>query len=165
MNEAVRLLLIGLVQIALLVGLIGTVMPIFPGLLIMWLATLGYGVAVGFSTLGTILFALITLLALLGSLADNLLMGIGAQKGGASLPTIILAISAGVIGTVIFPPLGGLIAAPLAILILEFWRLRNIRQAWRALLGMASGWGLSFVVRFAIGLVVIGFWWMWVWKG
>jgi hypothetical protein len=30
---------------------------------------------------------------------------------------------------------------------------------------MAAGWGLSFVVRFLIGLLVMGLWWLWVWKG
>lgn len=154
-----------LVQIVMLVGLFGLIVPGFPGLVIMWLAALGYGVMTGFETWGIVLFVLISLLAIGGSLVDNIFMGAGARKGGAAWRTIAVALVAGVLGTLFFPPLGGLIAAPLAVLLLEFYLKRDIRQAWGALLGLAAGLGLSFVARFGVGLLVMIFWWLWVWRG
>lgn len=156
---------IWLVQIFMLVGLVGLVLPIFPGLVVMWLAALGYGVMSGFSTLGIVLFAIITILVIGGSLVDNVLMGAGARQGGASWTTILAAMGAGLVGTLLFPPIGGFIAAPLAVLALEYYRLKEWELAWRALRGMAAGWGLSFAARFLIGLLVMGLWWLWVWKG
>jgi hypothetical protein len=100
-----------------------------------------------------------------GSLADNLMMGAGARQGGASWGTILVALAAGVLGTVFFPPIGGIIAAPLAVLVLEYVRLRDWKKAWQALRGLATGWGLSFIVRFVIGFVMMGLWWLWVWQG
>jgi hypothetical protein len=76
-----------------------------------------------------------------------------------------VALVAGVIGTLIFPPFGGIIAAPLAILLLEYARVRDMNRAWLALRGLATGLGLSFLARFAIGLVIMGLWWVWVWQG
>ena len=154
-----------LTQIIMLVGLIGLVIPVFPGVTVMWLAALGYGVVTGFSALGIFLFVLITLLFITGTLADNFFMGAGARKGGASWITIGVALIAGVVGTIILPPFGGLIAAPLAVFMLEYVRLRDLRQSWLALRGLAAGWGLSFIARFGIGLLMMVLWWIWVWQG
>jgi uncharacterized protein YqgC (DUF456 family) len=165
MTEFLNVSVIAIVQIFLLVGLFGLLVPLFPGLLVMWLALLGYGVASGFSTLGIVLFVVITLLAIGASLADNILMGVGARKGGASWWTIGAALVAGVLGTVLFPPIGGLIASPAVVLVLEYQRLGDWQKAWQALRGLAVGWGISFVFRFLAGLVIIGLWWLWVWKG
>jgi uncharacterized protein YqgC (DUF456 family) len=158
-------LIIVLTQLFMLVGLIGLLVPIFPGITVMWLSALGYGVVSGFSTLGIVLFVLITLLLIAGILVDNLFIGAGARKGGASWVTIGVALIAGVLGTIIFPPFGGLIAAPLAVFILEYVRVRDLRQTWLALRGLAAGWGLSFIARFGIGMLMMIFWWIWVWKG
>lgn len=165
MQQALSYALLFLVQFFMLVGLIGLVVPIFPGLLIMWLAALGYGVANGFTTLGIVLFVIISLLALVGSLVDNLLMGAGARQGGASWLSIFVALGVGVLGTLLFPPIGGLIAAPLAVLALEYYRLRDWALARQAVFGMAKGWGLSVAARLAIGLLIMASWWIWAWKG
>ena len=154
-----------LTQIFMLVGLFGLIIPIFPGLVIMWLAALGYGVTIGFSTAGIVIFVIMTLLMIGGTLVDNLFMGVGARKGGASWISIGAAMVAGVIGTLIFPPFGGIIAAPAAVLLLEYNRVRDWQKAWQALRGLATGWGLSFVARFGIGVVLMLFWWLWAWLG
>jgi uncharacterized protein YqgC (DUF456 family) len=155
----------GVVQLAMLVGLFGLIVPIFPGILIMWLAALGYGLVSGFSTLGIVLFVLITLLAIVGGLADNVLMGAGARKGGASWLSIGAALVAGILGTILFPPVGGIIAAPLAVLLIEYNRYRDWDKAWRAIKGLAVGWGLSFIVKFGIGFLMMALWWIWAWRG
>ena len=156
-------LILFLIQLTMLIGLFGLVFPIFPGVTVMWAAALVYGIVFGFGTWGIVIFIVITLLMVAGTLADNFLMGAGAKKGGASWLTIIVALAAGVVGTILFPPFGGFIAVPLAIFILEFIRLRDLTKAWLALRGLIAGWGFSFLVRFGIGIVMILFWWLWVW--
>jgi uncharacterized protein YqgC (DUF456 family) len=151
-----------LALIAMLVGLFGLIIPIFPGVTVIWLAGLAYGIITGFDTLGIVIMVLITMCMIAGVLADNVLMGAGARMGGASWLTIAVAIVAGIAGTIFFPPFGGFIAVPVAIFLLELLRNREIEDAWRATKGMALGWGLSFLVRFAIGLVMIALWLVWV---
>jgi uncharacterized protein len=164
-DDTPNLFILWLTQFALLVGLFGLLVPIFPGLLIMWLAVLGYGVVNGFSTLGIVLFIIITILVIAGSLLDNVMMGAGARQGGASWKSILVAIVAGLIGTLAFPPFGGFIAAPLAVFLFEYIRVRDWKLARQAMFGLATGWGLSFVIRFLTGLLAMGLWWLWVWKG
>ena len=151
--------------ILMILGMVTILIPVLPGLMIMWLAAMAYGFVHGFSNLGTILMVIITLLAFGGMLADNILMGAGARKGGASWGTILLALLGGLLGTVFFPPFGGFVAAPLAIFLLEYFRLRDVQKAWQALAGLATGFGASIVTKFLIGLAIIGLWAVWVWKG
>jgi uncharacterized protein YqgC (DUF456 family) len=165
MTGWVETVTIVLTQIVMLVGLIGLIIPVFPGITVIWVAALIYGFLSGFTPLGIVIMVTLTLFMIFGTLVDNLLMGAGARKGGASWLTIGVALLAGIVGTIIFPPIGGLIAAPLAIFALEYIRIREVRGAWYALRGLVGGWGLSFLVRFGVGLVMIILWWIWVWKG
>jgi uncharacterized protein YqgC (DUF456 family) len=147
--------------IVMLVGLFGLIVPIFPGIVVIWLAALGYGVVTGFTTMGWVLFTLLTLLMITGATIDNVLMSAKAHKEGTSWISIALGMLAGILGTIFLPPFGGLIATPLVVLLLEFQRQRSFKKALASLRGLAIGWSVSFVVRFMIGLAMIGIWLVW----
>lgn len=150
-----------LTLLIMLMGLVLLIIPIFPGITVIWLAALLYGIVTGFDTLAIVMLVLITLGMIAGISADNVLMGAGARRGGASWLTIGVALVAGIVGTILFPPIGGFIAIPIAIFLLELARIREWRGAWRATRGLALGLGLSFLVRFGIGLLMIGAWLAW----
>ncbi len=147
--------------ILMLVGLFGLVVPIFPGMIVIWLAALGYGVVTGFTTLGWVLIVVLTLLMIAGATIDNVLMAAKAHEEGASWLSIVMGMLAGILGTIFFPPFGGLIAAPLVVWLLEYLRQRDAGKALASLRGLAIGWGASFVVRFMLGLAMIGIWLVW----
>ena len=150
-----------LVALTMFFGLFGLIIPIFPGNVVMWFAALIYGLVFGFGKAGGIIFGVISLLMLAAVLADNLLMGAKARQNGAAWPSIILALVAGVVGTLILPPVGGIIAAPLVLYLMEFQRLGDSAEATRVVKALLVGWGLAFVVRFGIGLVMLGLWGVW----
>jgi hypothetical protein len=143
----------------MLVGLFGLLIPIIPGLVIIWVAALIFGLISGFQWVGGVLFGVITLLMVIGNLADNFMMGAGARQKGASWLSIGVALVAAVIGTLFWPPFGGLLVALVGVFIVELIRLREMRKAWDSLRGMASGCGWSIAVRFLIGMIMI-FWWI-----
>jgi uncharacterized protein YqgC (DUF456 family) len=151
----------GITLVVMLAGLFGLIVPIFPGILVIWLAALGFGIVVGFNTLGIWMFAIITVLAIVGSVVDNVFMAAGARKEGAAWTTLFIGVAAGVVGTILFPPVGGLILAPLVIFLLEWRKRKDWRLALQSLRGMAVGWGFSFVFRFGIGIMMIICWIIW----
>ncbi len=159
----VDLLIRGLTLAAMLVGLMVT--PILPGLVIIWAASLVYGLAAGFGVLGWIMFALLTVLMVAGSVLDNVLMGASAHKEGAPWWAVILALLAAVVGSFLIPIpiIGGVFAALLVLFLIELARRKDARQALVSLKGMLIGWGWAFVFRFIIGLVMIGLWMIWAW--
>lgn len=144
------------------VGLLGLVIPIIPGLVIIWLASLAYGLGVGFQTPGWIFFTILTIIMAVGSLVDNLVMGQQAHKTGASWLSVLLAMLVGVIGTFILPIIGGFIGALSALFLSEWIRRKNWREAMTATTGWAVGCGWAIVIRFALGLLMIGIWIIWV---
>jgi uncharacterized protein YqgC (DUF456 family) len=152
-----------LVLATMLVGLFGLIVPIFPGLTVMWIAALVYGIIAGFGVKGWIIFILLTILMLGGNVIDNVLMGTKARQGGASWLSIGLGLLAGIFGSIVFPPFGGLIGAPLVLFLAEYARQRNPTEAFQTVKSLLIGWGWSFVVRFIIGLVMIGLWMIWAW--
>jgi uncharacterized protein len=153
----------GLTLIVMLIGLVGLVVPLFPGVVVIWLGALGYGLLTSFGIVGTIFFILITLLMLAGVTVDNVLMGVGARRGGASWWSIILALVAGIAGTLLAPPIGGLIAAPLTVFLVEYLRVGDWSKVFDAVRGLATGWGLSILVQIGIGLAMVFSWGLWVW--
>jgi uncharacterized protein YqgC (DUF456 family) len=135
----------------MLVGVVGLIIPILPGLVIIWLAGLVYGILSGFTTAGWILFGLMTLLMAVGSVVDNVIMGASARQKGASWLAIGVSMLLAVVGSILLPPFGGLILALLGLFGLEFWRLRDWRKALESAKSMAFGCGWSAVVRTVMG--------------
>ena len=147
----------------MLIGLFGLVLPIFPGGVVIWLAALGYGLLIGFSPPGVLLFVLISILTIGSVLADNILMAGRAHKEGASWWSIIIALFSAAIVTLLLPPFGGLIAAPIALYLAEYVRRRDWDQALKATKGMLIGCGWAFFVRFGLGVLIIILWAFWAW--
>ncbi len=161
-NQFQNTLLLALVQIGIISGLVGLLVPVFPGLLVIWVAILIYGLLAGFTWWSLLLFVVISLIGLGASLADNVMMAGGARSGGASWSSIAVALVAGIVGTLILPPFGGLIFAPLAVLLLEYYRQKDWKRARESVVGMAKGWGIAFFVRLMGGIVMMILWWIWV---
>jgi uncharacterized protein YqgC (DUF456 family) len=146
----------------MLFGLFSLLIPVLPGLVIIWVPTLVYGLVTGFTWASGLVFALITLLMIAGSLVDNVIMGASARQQGASWVAIAVALGAGLLGSLVFPPFGGLIAALLGLFAVEFFRLQDLRKALESTRGMAIGCGWAALIRFGIGVVMIALWGGWV---
>ena len=150
-----------LITLTMLVGLFGLVIPILPGNVVMWFAVLIYGVINGFGVAGVVIFIIITVLTIIAMLADNVLMGAKAREKGAAWRSIFMALFAGLVFTFVFPPIGGIIAAPIVLFASEYYRLNDRDKAIEVMRGLLAGWGWSFLARFGIGVVVMIFWVIW----
>jgi len=150
-----------LVGLTMVVGWLSLLIVIVPGLVIMWVGALGYGIATGFGTTGWIIFAIMTVLMIVGSLIDNFLMGASARQKGASWWSLGAAWVGAIIGTVVLPPIGGLIFALLALFTVEYFRLKDTKQAFDSSTSLATGCGWSVGVRLAIGFIMMILWVLW----
>ena len=152
---------------ALIVGLLGLIVPVFPGLVIMWLGTLLYAIlqnAAGNMTgWKWFCFGIITLLMIAGSIADNLIIAQKMRDKYIPWSSILFAFAASLIASLFFTPLIGLVAAPLGLFLAESRRLKDRDAAVDSTKAYMIGWGWAFGARFLIGLVMIGFWMIWAW--
>lgn len=151
----------------LFVGLLGLIVPIFPGLTIMWLGTLLYALiqnsAGNMTGWDWFLFGLITLLMIIGNVADNLIIARKMRDKYIPWSSILFAFAASIIASIFFTPLIGLVAAPVGLFLAESRRLKNRDAAIDSTKAYMIGWGWAFGVRFLIGILMIGFWMLWAW--
>ena len=151
----------------LLVGLFGLIMPVFPGLTVMWIATLIYALIQNAAHAMTgwkwFAFIIITLLMLGGNVADNIIITRKMRDHYIPWSSIAVAFVAGIIASLFFTPIIGLIAAPLGLFLAELQRLKNRDEALNSAKAYMIGWGWAFGARFIIGLAMIGSWMLWAW--
>ena len=151
----------------LLVGLLGLIVPVFPGLVVMWLGTLVYAIIQ--STAGNmtgwkwLLFGVITLLMIIGSIVDNIIIARKMRDRYIPWSSILWAFAAGIVASLFFTPLIGLLAAPAGLFLAEMSRLKNRDAAIDSTKAYMIGWGWAFGARFLIGLGMIAFWMIWAW--
>ena len=146
--------------LVMVVSLFGLIVPIFPGIVVIWVMAF-LSVLVTGGTAGWVIFGFLTLLMTAGVLADNFLMGAKARDQGAAWASIFWALVAGVVGMLFFPPIGGLIVGPVVLYVMELNRLKDKAQATAIVKALLIGWGWAFVVRFGIGFVMILLWGIW----
>ena len=146
----------------MLVSLIALIVPGVPGITFIWVAALVYALVTGFEKPAGIYFGVISALMVFGNVIDNVMMGAGARKGGAPWITTFVTILAAIIGSIAFPPFGGIIVAAVVLFTLEVIRLKDSQIALKSTGELLKGFGFSFVARFIIGMVMIGLWIAWL---
>ena len=151
----------------LLVGLFGLIMPVFPGLVIMWLGTLVYALIQNAADKMTgwdwFAFALITILMIVGNIADNIIIARKMRDQYIPWSSILIAFAAGIVASIFFTPIIGLVAAPLGLFLAELRRLKNRDDAIKSTKAYMIGWGWAFGARFTIGIAITGLWMLWAW--
>src|SRR5215210_5574289 len=98
---ALQIALETLTLFALLVGLVGLIVPVFPGLVIMWLGTLVYALIQNAANQMTgwdwFIFGIITVLMIVGNIADNLIIARKMRDKYIPWSSILFAFAASII--------------------------------------------------------------------
>ena len=151
----------------MLVGLVGMLIPIFPGIAVIWLSALIYAIIEAYAgKMGVwdwLLFGLITILMVAGSFVDNIIIARKLRETGTPWSSIGIGYAAGLVSSLFLTPFAALLITPLALYAAEYWRLRDTRQAFDSAKGWLIGFGWTFLALVAIGVVMIGLWLVWAW--
>ena len=150
------------VAVAMAIGVAGTVVPFVPGLGLVWLAALAYGLAAGFGVAGWIVFPAITTLGLGGLAAGIVLPHRGARSGGATSLSLTLGAAMAIVGFFVVPIVGLPLGGVLGIFVGELIRTQDATLAWRATSATLKGFGLATLAEVAFGLAMVTVWLIWV---
>jgi len=153
--------------LALLTGLFGLLIPVFPGLTVMWIGTLVYAIIQGVSGnmtwVGWLLFGIITVLMIGGNIADNIIIAKHVRDKNVPWVSILWAFAAGIVVSLFLTPIVGIIASPVGLYLAEWNRLKDKQTAFANTKAWMTGWGWSVAARIGIGVVMIVFWGLWAW--
>jgi len=146
--------------VAMFIGLLGVLLPLVPGVALIWLTALIYAIAEGFKNIDPITMVVLSVIAIPGITADIWVSSLGAKAGGASRWSIVASLVGGVVGFLISTLPGALIGALAGLMAVELFRAKDWRQALKASGGWIAGWLLAAVVQIVIGAIMIAiFWW------
>ncbi len=147
---------------AMFVGLLGVVLPLVPGVGLIWIVSLVYALAEGFATIDPLTFAVLTVLGAIGFSADLWMTQLGAKIGGASIWSLLAGLLLGTIGAIVGLVYLGAAAGPLAaigavmgIVLAEWYRRKSLREAIKAGGGWLVGCTLSGVLQLLIAALMI----------
>lgn len=144
------------------VGLLGTIVPIVPGLSLIWAAGLLYGVIAGFGEVGTGAFLVMTVLAGLAIAAGVVLPSKRAAGAGASKGSIVLGGVGALVGLFVIPVVGFALIGIACLYGGERLRGQEHDRAVTATIETLKGMGWAFVAQFSAGLLMILCWLTWV---
>ncbi|MEN8098709.1 MAG: DUF456 domain-containing protein [Chloroflexota bacterium] len=162
MSTFVEIVSVAAALLFMLVGLLGIVLPILPGLGLVWIGLLIYVAVNGFELIAPWQFALLTVLALAGLTAEIWLSQIGARVGGADRRSLWIGLAGGMLGGLIFLFAGGIgvgigavLGAVIGVFASEYKLKGSGNAAWRSGAGWLVGLLASVFVQLILGLVIL----------
>jgi len=141
--------------VLMFIGLLGVILPLVPGIVLVYLAVLLYAVIEGFAKIGPITLAVLTVLAVVGVTADLWVSSLGAKVGGASVWALLGGLVLGLVGLIFFSLPGAILGSVLGVIMVELGRVGDWRKVLKAGGGWLIGWLLSTVVQLSIALIMI----------
>ena len=143
------------IAILFVVGLIGVIVPVLPGVGLIFAGIVVYAVATDFSEIGVvslIIFGAISLLTWLMSYAGA---AYGAKVGGGSRLTVAATLIGALVGLMVLGPIGLFVGAFVGAVVMALWQRRSQEQAFKIALSSVVGIVGATVVQFIVGLSMI----------
>jgi len=141
----------------ILVGLIGTVVPVLPGLALVWAAALGWGL-IWHTPTGWTVAVLATVLLIVGVFLRIVVPGRRLQGSDVSGLTLAAGLIGAVIGFFVLPFLGLLIGFVAGIFLLSWYRLGSHRLAWPATWVALKAIGVGALIEAGTAVAIAGVW-------
>ena len=146
--------------IVMFIGLAGVLLPLVPGIALIWLTALIYAIAEGFNNLDPITMIVLSVIAIPGITADIWASSLGAKAGGASLWSILASLLGGIVGFFLYNLPGALVGSLVSLIAAELLRVKDWRLVLKAGTGWIAGSLLSTAAQIVIGIIMICiFWW------
>jgi uncharacterized protein YqgC (DUF456 family) len=143
--------------LVMLLGLVGVLLPVLPGLLLIWLA------AAAWATLGAgwvpwAVFAVMTLVLAVGTIAKYVIPGRSLRGAGAPTATMVFGLVGAVVGFFVLPVVGLIVGFVLGVWLAETARLGNAGLAWSSTWATIKAIGLGMLIELAAGVLAVGIW-------
>lgn len=150
-------LLDALVGAAIVLGVVGVVVPVLPGLVLVWAAVLVWSLE-RHDTTGWVVLALATACFAAGQVGKYALPGRAMKRAGVPLRTTVLGGLLAAVGFFVVPVVGLVLGFVAGVYLAERARLRAHRAAWRSTVHAlrASGW--SILIELATALLIASIW-------
>jgi uncharacterized protein YqgC (DUF456 family) len=139
------------------VGLAGVVIPLLPGLILVWVG-IGFWSFERSDGTGWLVFASVSVVLALGLIAKYALPGRRLREAGVPWITLALGVTLGVIGFFMIPVIGLPLGFVLGVYLAELGRLGSPGAAWPSTRAAVTAVGLSLLIELGAGMVAAAIW-------
>ena len=141
----------------MIVGLVGIVVPVLPGLLLVWAGVLVWALGERTATAWVVL-GLATVVFLVSQVVKYLLPGRQLKEAGVPTISMLAGVVLGIVGFFVVPVVGVFLGFVVGIYAAELLRLRDHRTAWPSTVHALKAAGFSVLIELAAGLLIVAGW-------
>lgn len=148
--------------ILIFLGLVGSVVPLLPGPVFIWLGIFIWTVGDGFTRIGWPMLLVFGLLTLIAWGSDLVMTTLSSRRSGTSWRSILVSILGGVAGAVVLSVIpvigtvaGALIGSLVALWYMEYQTKGDRDAATRSVRAYVGGYLISMVIELSIALAMI----------
>jgi hypothetical protein len=145
-----------LVGLAIIVGLVGIIVPVLPGTSLILAAVLVWSITHG-TAVAWVVFAVVTTLLVAGGIVKYAVPGRGLKAAGVPNRTILLGTAVGVVGFFVVPVVGLFLGFVLGVYLAELQRLGG-EDAWPSTKHALRAVGLSVLIELSAAMLAAGTW-------
>ncbi|MEX2551150.1 MAG: DUF456 domain-containing protein [Nitriliruptoraceae bacterium] len=152
---------VAIVTVALLlmlIGLFGVLVPVLPGLVVIWLVGVGSLLWLEADATGWWVAAWLTVLFAAGTLATIWLPTRRGRAAGASTRSLAIAAVGALLGFFLLPVAGFLLGGLAGLYLGEWWRLGDHAAARSSALSVLRAYGVGVVIELVLAVVMIVSW-------
>jgi uncharacterized protein YqgC (DUF456 family) len=147
-----------LIALVMLVGIAGVVVPVLPGLVLVWAAGMVWVWLDGAGPGRIVVGVLLTLLLVVATVVKYVLPARSASGAGAPRTTLLLGASGAILGLFLIPVVGVVVGGVGAVFLTELVRLQDARAAWRSTWAVLRAVGIGMLVELAAAVLMLGTW-------
>jgi uncharacterized protein YqgC (DUF456 family) len=151
-----------LIVVLFIVGMLGTIYPILPGVLAIYGAFFIYGWLISFEPFGWVFWTTQTLIVIIIMVADYAVSAMGVKKFGGSKASVIGSTIGLIIGPFVIPAFGLIIGPFVGAVIGELIIGTHWKLSIKAGIGSVLGFFSSVVVKVILQLVMIILFVIWI---
>ena len=151
-----------LTAIAMTIGLAGVVLPILPGLWLIWVSALIYGFFAGFGAFGVGAMVFITVVAVAGTYVVVRVPQQGAASVGVPWWGQLLAAALSVVGMFLIPIVGAILGFVVGVLLMQVLLTRSISRGLGASVVVLRSMAMAAGMQLIAGLTMMVTWVLWV---
>lgn len=147
----------------MLAGLVGVVVPVLPGLLLIWVGVLLWALTEDAGAAWWVL-GIVTLLYAVGVVVEYLIPGQRMRRAGVRTSTLVLAVISAVVLGILIPVIGALVGFPLGIYVVLRLRRGSHAEALQATGLALRAIGLNIFIELITALLMIATWLLALWS-
>lgn len=144
--------------IVIVLGVLGVIIPVLPGLLLCWLGVLGWAIFADGGWSKWLVLGVASAIAFIGTVVKYAWPGRRLKRTGVSSWSMFFGGLLALIGFFVVPVVGLVLGFLLGIFLSERVRAGNSRQAWRSTVHALKAAGLSLLIELGAALFIAGVW-------